>query len=81
VTAPKLAEILVKDQADIVAADLAIWVREKVVLDELRGHPAAEGHLRKPRRALASARSPEFEKLISEKKIKKPGQKKSSAFS
>jgi hypothetical protein len=42
-----------------------VW--EKVVSDELRGHPATEGHLRKQHRALASARSPEFEKLIRKK--------------
>jgi len=45
--APKLVEILVKIKPISVLLILAIQVWEEVASDELRGHPATEGHLRK----------------------------------
>ncbi len=44
---PKLAEILVKIKPISFLPILAIKAWEKVASDEIRGHPATEGHLRK----------------------------------
>jgi hypothetical protein len=43
--APKLAEILVKIKPISLLPTLAVQVWEKVASEELRGHPATEGHL------------------------------------